>query len=130
MSSDNYILVTKTKGGWFSVSHRFASSYYADECDEPPMEGYGFESSIKGVKILGDGENAGVFFATMEEAEKAATRRPDWITPAPEPISVHDKLEDAIMAAHTCASGMDVLEYGVVVDKDLLRAAEENVVQD
>lgn len=120
MSADNYIFVSKQADGRFAVSHRYASVYYEDECDEPPTEGYSFTGSNGGWTINGDSKNKGVIFQTLEDAEKAATRRPDWIVAPPSSRSVHDTLEEAVMAAHKYVSLADVVEYGVIVQANLL----------
>lgn len=122
MSADNYYFVSKLENGKFAVSHRFASIHYVDEFDsgEAPMEGYGFNGDANGWTIQGDSANEGKVFITLDEAQLAATRRPDWIDPAPEPRSIHDTLTEAVMQAHKYVSEDYVVEYGVAIQSGLM----------
>jgi len=123
MSADNYYFVSKTEVDGkqvFAVSHRFASTYYSDEVTEPPREAYGMTGNSEGWRLDGDSANAGRVFATIEEADAAATLRPDWIVAPPKNRSVHDTLEEAIIQAHKNVEKDMVVEYGVIVQEGLL----------
>lgn len=120
MSADNYYFVSKTEDGKFAVSHRYASIYYRDECNVAPMEGSGYSGDSNGWRIVGDKANEGKVFATIAEAELAATRRPDWLENPPTPRSVHDTLTEAVMQAHKYVKEDYVVEYGVMVQNGLL----------
>jgi hypothetical protein len=120
MSADNYYFVGKTEDGKFAVSHRFASIYYADECDEPPMESYSMVGDSEGWQLPGDSKVGDKKFATQDEALSNATRRPDWIVEPPDPRSVHDTLEEAVMTAHSYVQQDYVVEYGVVIQTGLV----------
>jgi len=123
MSADNYYFVREREDGKFDVTHRYASVYYADEMapGEYPMEGHGFNGDADGWTIPGDSRNVGRVFATLEEAEEAATRRPDWIEYAPLPADEDfETLEEAVLFAHRCVANASVVEYGVIVQDGLL----------
>lgn len=66
MSADNYYFVSKLEpsstypDGGYAVSHRFASSYYADEMgDSVPIEAYGMTGGSEGWSLDGDSKNEG-----------------------------------------------------------------------
>jgi hypothetical protein len=120
MSADNYYYVRKNEKGKYDVSHRFASVYYSDEMLEAPMEGYGFSGGQNGWTIQGDSANEGKVFSSLDEAQKAATRRPDWIVPPPKSVGEFDTLQEATMFAHKCVQNDYVVEYGVIIQPDLL----------
>lgn len=122
MSADNYYFVSKQADGKFAVSHRFASGYYEDEFAdrEPPMEAASVHGDKDGWQLIGDTQNIGIIFQTYEDAMAAATRRPDWVEPAPAPYSLHATLEEAVMAAHRCVADDQVVEYGVVIQSGLM----------
>ena len=122
MSADNYIFVSKNNEGKYVVSMRFASTFYRDECSTPPMEGYGFTVTIKGWTIEGDSANEGRVFESQEEAEAAATRRPDWIVDPPTGRTFDNPIE-AILYAHKWYEDEMIVEYGVSIHPDVLKDA-------
>jgi hypothetical protein len=79
------------------------------------MEGYSYTGSQEGWTIDGDTANEGKVFATIKEAEAAATRRPDWIVDPPEDRYVTDDLLDAVRYAYKWLHKEYVVEYGVTI---------------
>ena len=122
MSADNYVYCARLKDdpAKIAVTHRFASVYYSDQCDEPPMEAFCVEGTSEGWKLRGDSVHGDRFFSTYEELEAAATRRSDWIVPPPEPIEVFTDVGKAVAFAHVYASTLAVLEYGVMVHESVV----------
>lgn len=114
MSADNYILVQKTADGKYSISHRFASSYYNDEVSEPPREYHCLTGTSKGWSVCGDD---GPWFETQEEAIQSSPLRPDWLVDPPTPYKICDTPVEAIKAAHEWKQELPVVEYGVEVAK-------------
>lgn len=127
MSADNYIYVRKRDDGDYGVSHRCASVYYEDRFDDPrgPMECDYIQGDAEGWHLHGDSNIPETTkFPTVEDAENAATRRPDWLIMPPLDAMVSEDAANAIVLAHKWIRAIGIVEYGVIVSDEVLHDAE------
>ena len=117
MSADNYYFVRKREDGKFDVTHRFASVYYADQVTSQTKQEVWLEGNSEGWKIKGQDE----IYPDLESCEAAIPSIPeDWIEEIPPAEKSFDTLEEAVMFAHKCVKEDYVVEYGVIIQSEIL----------